>query len=44
MIPCANYVIEVHNIDTKEKYTDPFIKPLVSNELQGFYHEQIVNE
>ena len=38
-----NNVLEVQNIDTKEKYIDPFTKVLVSNKSHLFYHVSIMN-
>ena len=34
----ANNVMEVHNIDTKDKFTDPFTKVLLRNLSHQFYH------
>ena len=39
----ANNVVEVRKIHTSNNFADTFTKPLVINDLHGFYHEFIVN-
>ena len=36
-------MVKVRKIEKKEKYTDPFTKALVSNEMHLVYHACIVN-
>ena len=39
----ANNVLEVKKIHTSDNFSYLFIKPLVSNDFRGFYHECMMN-
>ena len=40
----ANNIVKVKKIQTRDNFSYPFTKPLVSNDFHGFYHEGMVNE
>ena len=39
----ANNVVDVRKIHTSGNFVEPFTKPLVINDVHGFYHECMVN-
>ena len=39
----SNFFVEVRNIHTSNNFADPFTKPLVRNDIHGFYHECMIN-